>query len=55
MHYNIDIDYYNIENLRAYNHEIVLVTLENDYWGCKMFLSQALQYLLNVDKCILAY
>ncbi|AOR25011.1 replication protein [Clostridium taeniosporum] len=29
----IDIDYYNIENLKTYDHEKVLVILENDYFG----------------------
>lgn len=29
----IDIDYYNIENLKAYDHEMVLAILENDYFG----------------------
>lgn len=29
----IDIDYYNIENLSIYDHEKVLATLENDYFG----------------------
>lgn len=29
----IDIDYYNIENLKTYDHEKVLAILENDYFG----------------------
>jgi len=29
----IDIDYYNIENLKGYDHERVLAILENDYFG----------------------
>lgn len=29
----IDIDYYNIENLRTYDHERILAVLENDYFG----------------------
>lgn len=29
----IDIDYYNIENLKTYDHERVLAILENDYFG----------------------
>ncbi|MCE5222023.1 MAG: hypothetical protein LLF98_12425 [Clostridium sp.] len=29
----IDIDYYNIENLKGYDHERVLGILENDYFG----------------------
>ncbi len=29
----IDIDYYNIENLKTYDHERVLAVLENDYFG----------------------
>jgi len=29
----IDIDYYNIEKLRTYNHERILAILENDYFG----------------------
>ncbi len=29
----IDIDYYNIENLKTYDHERILAILENDYFG----------------------
>lgn len=29
----IDIDYYNIENLKMYDHERILAILENDYFG----------------------
>lgn len=29
----IDIDYYNIENLKTYDHEKILAILENDYFG----------------------
>lgn len=29
----IDIDYYNIENLKTYDHERILKILENDYFG----------------------
>lgn len=44
----IDIDYYNIESLKTYDHERILAILENDYFDRK-FQSQALQYLLDMD------